>query len=638
MPILQEDANLAVHTRLCRVVSLQPAKINDQKGHHMATARADLINGGIRNDTLGGLSGRDTVNGGGGSDRLSGGEGSDRINGGAGNDVLFGFGASDANAGSGNIRATRIANGFDAPVFVTSAPGRNGDLFVVEKTGHIQILDTANGRTNATAFLDIPAGQIDANGERGLLGLAFDPGYATNGKFYVYLTNTDGDIEVRRYTRSTGDPDIANATGDVIMTIAHPVFDNHNGGWLAFGPDGMLYISTGDGGSGGDPNGNAQNKNVLLGKMLRIDVSGDDFPGDDGRDYKIPTDNPFANSAGADEIWATGLRNAWRPSFDRLTGDLYIADVGQNAREEINFQDHSSNGGENYGWRIREGKIPYNGGGNPPGLTDPLIDYRHPTDPDDPFQGSRSVTGGYVYRGETGGMKGVYLYADFITGQIWSFRVVNGRPVDAAERTDQFVTAGGDINNIASFGEDGNGNLYIIDFDGEIYLIRPGTGAGDGADMINGGDGRDRILGGAGNDTLHGGTGNDTIGGNGQSDLIDGGTGRDHLTGGSGADIFDFNTRADSRAGLTRDVIDDFGTGADRLNFASIDARPGEDGNQQFDFIGTAAFTAAGQIRATQSGTAVVLHINIGGTAGDAMQVVLRDTLVADITTADFIL
>jgi glucose/arabinose dehydrogenase len=606
------------------------------------TRGADRLNGTAVADELFGKSGGDTARGGTGRDSISGGEGRDKLYGGAGDDVIFGFGANDAVAGSGNITATRIATGLGAPVFATSAPGDPDRLFVVEKGGTIKILDLGTGTTNAQNFLTIPSGQIETDGEQGLLGLAFHPDYATNGKFYIYMTNAAGDIEVRQYLRSSGNPDLADqGSGDLILTIPHPGNSNHNGGWIAFGPDGMLYIAVGDGGGGGDAPNNAQNKGVLLGKMLRIDVDGDDFAGDPDRDYAIPDDNPFAGATpGMGEIWATGLRNPWRPSFDRVTGDLYIADVGQDKREEVNFQPGNSNGGENYGWAVKEGDIPFDPGrpGNPgpnsPALTDPLIDYRHISGPNGGF----SVTGGYVYRGQSEGMRGVYFYADFASDQIWSFRVVNGKAVDAINRTEQFVISGGTIDGITSFGEDGRGNLYIMGIDGEIFLIEPEVGAGDGADLIDGGDGRDRILGGVGNDTLRGGADSDTLSGNGQRDRIVGGAGQDFLAGGGGADVFDFNERGESAPGSRRDVIKDFGTGADRLDFSTLDASPAQSGNQSFSFVGQDAFDGQGQIRAVQDGTSVIVLVNIAGSVGAEMQIVLLNTQAGDLSPDDFIL
>lgn len=605
------------------------------------TTGADLLSGGAADDTVTGLSGSDTLNGGAGADKVSGGEGGDTLTGGAGDDLLFGFGASDSVAGSGDILATRLAGNFDQPVFVTSAPGDPDRLFVVEKTGQIKILDTATGATNAVNFLTIPQAQLQNGGEQGLLSVAFHPDYATNGKFYVFVNNAAGDLEVRQYSRSAANPDRAAAgSGDVILTIPHPTNDNHNGGWIGFGPDGFLYIATGDGGAGGDPENNAQNPNSLLGKMLRIDVNGDDFAGDTGRDYAIPDDNPFVGTTAAAEIWALGLRNPWRPSFDRLTGDLYIADVGQNRREEINFQDAGSAGGENYGWVIREGTLvfdpdrPGNLPPNSPLLTDPVLDYGHSFD----GNGGFSVTGGYVYRGPSAGMQGVYLYADFVSNQIWSFRIVDGAVVDAANRTEQFVVTGGSLDSIASFGEDGRGNLYIVSIGGDVFLLNPQEGAGDGADNINGGAGRDRIWGGVGRDTLSGGDDGDRIQGGGQADLIVGGAGRDVLFGDGGADVFDFNAVTDSPAAAGRDVIMDFAAGEDRLNFATIDARAGDAGNQAFTFIGSGPFTAEGQIRVVQSGSSVVVMANTSGTSDAELVLILRDVVVADLTAGDFVL
>ncbi len=599
---------------------------------------ADVVAGTALADQLFGQSASDSLFGGAGNDVLSGGEGRDSLFGGTGDDVLYGFGTTDAVAGSGDIRATRIAAGYDTPVFVTSAPGRPDQLFVVEKGGQIEILNALTGVKQATPFLTIPPGQLLSSGEQGLLGLAFDPGYSTNGRFYVFVTNAAGDQEVRSYNRSAGNANLANASsGNVILTIPHPVNDNHNGGWLGFGPDGYLYISTGDGGSGGDPLNNAQNINSLLGKMLRIDVSSDAFPTDPGRDYAIPTDNPFAGTAGADEIWAIGLRNAWRPSFDRVAGDLYIADVGQDDREEVNFQPASSPGGVNYGWAVREGTQPYdpNRPQGPGPLTGPVIDYPHTSD----GTGGFSVTGGYVYRGPDGGMQGVYLYADFVTNQVWSFRMVNGVAVDAINRTAQLVAVGGTVNSIASFGEDGRGRLYIVGLDGEIFRLNPQTGAGDGADVLAGGDGNDRILGGAGDDFLYGGADNDLLFGGSQNDFLYGGAGRDVMTGGAGADRFVFTAVSDSPLGTAVfDRIADFTNGQDRINLTRIDARPGLGGDQAFTYIGSAGFTDEGQIRGVQVGTDVVLYLNTAGRSVPEMQIALHNVQLSAVDSGDFIL
>lgn len=499
-------------------------------------AGGDTLAGGAAADVLNGASGADRLDGAGGDDRINGGEGADRILGGDGDDILNGFGASDVSESSGAINALLLSDNFSGSVFATSAPGDPDRLMVLEKDlGRIRIMDTTSGAIAATAFLDIPDSEFLRGGEQGVLGLAFHPDYATNGRFFIYLTNTSGNLEVREYTRSAGNPDVANTTFDVILTIPHPSFGNHNGGWMAFGPDGMLYIATGDGGSGGDPNNNAQNINTLLGKMLRIDVNGDDFAADSGRDYAIPDDNAFVGVAGADEIWALGLRNPWRPSFDRETGDLYIADVGQGEREELNFQAADAGAGVNYGWRVREGTLSFSPGTTPgtQPLTDPVHEYSHVGAPDGGF----SVTGGYVYRGTAGGMQGVYFYADFVTDQLWSFRVVDGVAIDIANRTQQLVVEGGAVDSIASFAEDGRGNLYIIGLDGEVFRITPGVGAGDLGDTIDGGAGNDRIYGGVGNDRLSGGEGVDTLFGGTQDDSLDGGIGNDTLAGQAGDDV-----------------------------------------------------------------------------------------------------
>ena len=311
----------------------------------IGTNATQTLNGTNGLDTIQGLGGSDRISGLGGDDTISGGDGSDTINGGDGDDTIFGHSAADRNPSSGHITASLLTDVGSGAVLVTGAPGDEGFVYALRKdVGDVIRIDTATGAQST--FLDIPAAHFAAGGERGVLGLAFHPGYEANGRFFVFLTNTAGNLEVREYARAgnpaAADPSVVETT----ITIPHPTFANHNGGALAFGPDGYLHVSTGDGGGANDPNGNAQNTNVLLGKILRIDVDGDDFPADPSRNYAIPDDNPFAGSTpGADEIWAYGLRNPWRISFDALTGDLYIGDVGQSAREEVNFEAAGGRGG-----------------------------------------------------------------------------------------------------------------------------------------------------------------------------------------------------------------------------------------------------------------------------------------------------
>jgi glucose/arabinose dehydrogenase len=515
------------------------------------TARSNDISGLGGNDSIFGKSGADTATGGTGNDRISGGEGSDRLNGGGGNDVIFGFGASDRNAASGNITVTPInSTTFDRPIYATAAPGDPGRLYVVEQhTGRILILDISTGAVKAQPFLDIPGSQLATGNEQGLLGLAFHPDYASNGRFYVYLTRSDGDVEVRAYQRSTSDPDMADpGSGDVILRIDKDNgAGNHNGGWMDFGPDGMLFIAVGDEGLGGDPANNAQNRNVLWGKMLRIDVNGDDFAGNPTRDYTIPDDNPFVGIAGADEIWALGLRNPWRASFDEATGNLYIGDVGQDRFEEINVHLSEGAGGSNYGWKVKEGRQVFDDGvaGNPapgsPQLTDPVVQYGHNPN------GGFAVVGGYVYHGPSPGMHGRYLYADFVTGHLWSFRLVGSRAVDVTRHTEQLT--GSSLASVASFAETGNGSLYVIGLDGSVSRLDFGASSGDSGDVIDGGAGRDRLYGGAGNDTVTGGSGNDRIEGGGQNDSLNGGGGADTILGGAGNDTMAGGAGADSLNG-----------------------------------------------------------------------------------------
>jgi glucose/arabinose dehydrogenase len=369
------------------------------------------------------------------------------------------------------ITARRIASGLNRPVYVTSPAGDTGRLFILEQhTGRIKILNLDTGLMNVTPFLDIDG--LATGNEQGLFGLAFDPNYAENGFFYVNFTESDRTTNIRRYQVSANDPDIADpASGTTIIRYSQP-FSNHNGGWIGFGPDGYLYICAGDGGSGNDPGNRAQDiTNQKLGKILRLDVGGDDFPADATRNYSIPPDNPFVGIEGDDEIWAYGLRNPWRAGFDRLTGDFYIADVGQNQVEEINFQPAASTGGENYGWRVMEGNrcnfpndpLPC----NDPSLTPPIHAYLHSGG----INGGQSVSGGYVYRGPIREIQGVYFFADFVSNQIWSFRYDGTNKTDFTRRTEELAQDAGTVGSISSFGEDAMGNLYICDLGGEIFKI-----------------------------------------------------------------------------------------------------------------------------------------------------------------------
>lgn len=498
------------------------------------------------------------------------------------------------------VTTERVANGFSLPVYATAPTGDTDRLFVIEQhTGQIRILDLSSGTTLATPFLTVPG--ISQGGEQGLLGLAFHPDYATNGLFYVDFTSAAGDTVVREYKVSNGDPNIADpASARTILTIDQPA-SNHNGGWLGFGPDDQLYIASGDGGGAGDTNNHAQTiTNDLLGKILRIDINSDDFPADPNRNYAIPASNPFVGVTGDDEIWAYGLRNPWRPSFDRLTGDLYIADVGQGSREEVNFQPASSDGGENYGWHVLEGTSPFttttpgNPPANDPSLIAPIHEYSHVGAPN----GGNSITGGYVYRGPIPELQGVYFFADFVSKQIWSFRYDGATKTEFQNRTASLAPVVGNIGNIASFAEDAAGNLYIIDYDGELYRLVSGTLLfSSGNDTVNfnavladdylAGTQYDALAGndlvtlpnianaaaagfvigtaftgGSGNDTLNGGDGNDVLIGADGNDSLTGNTGNDTLTGGPGNDVFSF-----AASGNGSDRIADLGQ-ADRIRIA----------------------------------------------------------------------
>jgi glucose/arabinose dehydrogenase len=386
-------------------------------------------------------------------------------------------------AGATAARATtqlttiRVANGLTRPCWVTAPPGDKSRLFVIEQreaTNHGRIRILKGGALQAKAFLTTPV--LSSGSEQGLLGLAFAPDYDTSKRFYVDYTDASGNTQLVRYLVS-GDPDRADSlSATTILSVTQP-YSNHNGGWIAFGPDGYLYMSLGDGGSGGDPEDRAQNINVLLGKILRLDVS--------GAGYTSPPTNPFYGSIpGLDQIWSWGLRNPWRNSFDRATGDLVIGDVGQNLWEEIDFAPVSQGAGKgvNFGWRCWEGNAAYTSSITNPcaSCTSPSCPMQFPAYVFSHTLGRCSVTGGYVYRGcAIPDLQGTYFFADYCGNQIYSGRF-SGNSIAPADRTAELAPGGGlSINSISSFGEDASGELYICDLGGEVFKIVPRTGVAE---------------------------------------------------------------------------------------------------------------------------------------------------------------
>lgn len=358
------------------------------------------------------------------------------------------------------IKLSLRASGLSKPVFITSAHDGTGRLFIVEQGGRIKILK--DGRVRSTPFLSIP-GKVSDGFEQGLLGLAFHPNYENNRRLYVYFTNNDWDIVIREYRASTSSKNVVDkSTKRTLLKINHPGEPNHNGGTLAFGPDGYLYLGVGDGGGIGDPDNSAQNKDSLLGKMLRIDVNSRTG----SKPYGIPAGNPFNGVPGANEIWQTGLRNPWKFSFDRANGNLWIGDVGQMEWEEVDRAPNTGSGpgrGINWGWRVMEATHCYSppSGCNTSGKTLPLLEYGHGS-------GRCSITGGYVYRGSgIPQLVGGYMFADFCSGEIF---VVNATASAPANRTLLL-----DTNlQISSFGESASGELYVVDRAGAVYAVLQG--------------------------------------------------------------------------------------------------------------------------------------------------------------------
>ncbi len=378
-----------------------------------------------------------------------------------------------------SLNFERVATGLARPVFATAAPGDPENIYVLEQhAGNIQRINLSSGTT--TNFASLPTGELSTRGEQGLLGLAFHPDYQSNGRYYLNYTDAGGDTRIREYTRQSPTQGSSTATRD-ILSVTQP-FNNHNAGWIGFGQDRNLYIATGDGGSGNDPQNNAQTiTNNLLGKILRVNVDSDDFASDNSRNYSIPASNPFVGQTGDDEIFAYGLRNPYRSSFDRSTGDLWIGDVGQGEREEIDVITNGTSG-QNFGWRIREGTL----GPNLDGAIDPVYDYSHGGGDDEGF----SVTGGYVYRGDIPELDGHYFFADFVTDRLWSLKF-NGDDqadfdgtnftefTDWSERINNGLTgqSAGEIPGISSFGEDADGNLLVVNLSGSVFRLNSITTA-----------------------------------------------------------------------------------------------------------------------------------------------------------------
>ena len=344
-------------------------------------------------------------------------------------------------------RLDPVFTGLQMPVHL-AAPAGDARVFVVEQRGTIRV--ARNGQLQSAFFLDIRS-RVRSGGEQGLLSMAFHPSFASNGFFYVNYTDVNGDTKVERY-HATPTADVADAgSGKLILSVDQP-FSNHNGGHILFGPDGMLYIAMGDGGSGGDPQGHGQNRATLLGDLLRIDI-------DHGDPYAVPSDNPFVNQTQSrGEIWAWGLRNPWRIAFDRTDGTLYIADVGQNEWEEVNVVAATAKG-VNYGWNTMEGRHCFSSGNcSQSGLTLPIVEYNH--------SDGCSITGGIVYRGSrVTALRGHYFYADYCRGWVRSFRYSNGSAT--SQRTWSF----GNVGSITSFGEDAAGDMFVLSSNGTVYRL-----------------------------------------------------------------------------------------------------------------------------------------------------------------------
>jgi glucose/arabinose dehydrogenase len=581
-------------------------------------------------------------------------------------DVMTGA-AAGATAGTAPGLAT-VATGLGRATFGVALPGDGGRMLVSDQTGVLRSVDLASGA--ATTVLDISP-EVTPAGEQGLIGVAAHPGFWANGRIFVFFSNTAGDTVLREYRVDPGDQGVVlPGSGRDLLTVPQPGdFTNHKGGWIGFGPDGALYVATGDGGGAGDPLGTGQNPNDLLGAILRIDVDADGFPADPGRNYAIPAGNPFAAGGGAPEVWAYGFRNPYRASFDRGAETLWIADVGQGAREEVDI----GAPGANYGWPRFEGDLTYPAGqpagALPDGIAPPAFAYWHE-------EGDRSVTGGYVHRGPDSGLQGQYIFGDFVSGRVWALSETDGNGVlDGADRRLLDGTTLGGFR-LTSFAEDAEGRIHLLAYDGRLLRLEAGSPAGavDGGDTLDGGGGGDRVFAGAGDDsllgwdegdllsgmegtdTLVGHDGADTLLGGAEGDLLWGEAGADLLTGGAGTDTL-LAGRGDDmlHGGAGADLLQG-GEGADRFRWSSIADSPYATGDVIFGFdgaagdrldvsalapgtfrlIGDAGFAETGaQIRILAFPLSIRVELSVDGGPGDLGFWVDG---VAGLSDADFIL
>jgi len=372
---------------------------------------------------------------------------------------------SVASVAQAEIGVQQVATGFERPVWVGQPKGIGDKLWVIEQAGRVWIVDAKSGQRSEKPFLDIVSDVSRKGNEEGLLGLAFASDFPKTGRFYVNYTDRTPNKAVTRIARFTANPatlETDPATKEVLISVEQP-YRNHNGGWIDFGPDDKLYTGLGDGGAANDPQGNGQNLGSYLGKILRIDVSGE-------KGYQTPPDNPFVKEAGAlPEIWSWGLRNPWRCSFDRKTGDFWIGDVGQNVLEEINALPKGKASGANFGWRLREGDIatPQVGGEKPAKAVEPVFVYKRGNGKLEGF----SVTGGYVYRGPIRELEGRYVFGDYQSKRVFSFVLKGGKATDIEDHTETMQPEGGKLGYLASFGEDNEGNLYVVDHGGPVYRV-----------------------------------------------------------------------------------------------------------------------------------------------------------------------